>query len=284
MNRELRLILGVGRSGTTWLMEVLSKTSTSIRAISEPLANIRHYVPDLPKHIQNHQLYKTNYAKYDTLDLDSPIRIAYEGCMGTYIKKARHLFKNDENWKYLLIKEVNCLLSSEALIKHFKDRIKVIFIVRDPIYVLDSLFATQGWQRSINVYLKRESEFFEIILPESIKNVRDKQLAKKLITISKIHSFFYDIKNHYKNNVYLVNYEDICKDPLNIFEKLTKFFNFSWDSNIKKFLDCTLECSNLSKKNDPYSVFKNTAEQLNRPYKYFNYKEVEFCKSILEEI
>lgn len=104
---RLRLVLGVGRSGTTWLAYVLGQTTTPIRFFMEGLADGYH--PFLA----------------DVIPLDL----------------ARYAERDDPDWQLCLIKEVHSLWMTEPMLKK---GCKAVLVVRDPVRVVDSLLTRDG--------------------------------------------------------------------------------------------------------------------------------------------
>ena len=137
---RLRLILGVGRSGTTWTARVLGQTCTPTRLIQEPLfwmrprlhlaAGYDHTaIPMASRLASQHRL----LAAYRELTADTNV-ILRAG--------VRQLDRNDDDWQVCIVKEVHALLASEAIVHAFG--LPTVLVVRDPVATADSILRTNG--------------------------------------------------------------------------------------------------------------------------------------------
>jgi hypothetical protein len=144
----LRLILGVGRSGTSWVSQVLARTRRPLRFYLEPLFHIE---PPLSFHeTEDHTA-----VGYGDIGPSHPLLLAYRLVThrqfdGRQVKVMR---RDDVGWELCLVKEVHALLGTEGLLRAWKT--PALFILRDPVYVIDSLFAAQTLQTH---YLGHEVE------------------------------------------------------------------------------------------------------------------------------
>lgn len=281
----LRLVLGVGRSGTTWLVKILSQVDTPLRVIQEPLPIIRSIARGLPRSVLNKDIYTHPLGRCNYLPDTHSVILTYNKCISAKrFKSEKHrpnkrVIKNVKDWKYLMIKEVNCLLATEALLNRYENT-KVIFIVRDPVYIVDSLFSAQGWDSSKEVYLNQESLYFDINT-DFIEDERLSVFAKKIQTIECMHTVFESVKEKYNDCVNIIKYEDLCKDPLSMFKSLAKFFDFEWGKKAEDFLSITLTPGDSNSQNNPYSIQRNTSNQVTRRFRYLSEKEVDFCYEFL---
>lgn len=114
---EVRLILGPGHSGTTWLSYVLSKTPTPIRFFMEGLYQI-----DRSGHSENLSL----SSVYDLFLAER-----------TLDELAHQKLRDDADWKFCLIKEVHRLSETRTLLN--RPSLKAILLTRDPVRIVDSL-------------------------------------------------------------------------------------------------------------------------------------------------
>lgn len=272
-----RLVFGVGRSGTTWISTVLSQTTTPIRFLREPLHTRRL-----------HDIFRTSITYEDNIN-------EYMEKYKTYLSKKaqdiscknKRIIRNDENFEYCLIKEVHGLLAVEHIIKKFD--CKVILIVRNVLRILDSLLCLPELN---NTYLKAESKHMSnnflkkfsylnempSIIGQDFFDKRKRLIVEKLLTIAILNKMFYSLSKTY-NNVYLVSYEEFCKDPINNFKKVFDFFDFEYNDIVEDFI---YEIN--SKTNNKDRSFRRvTSKQLEKEFKYLSLNEIDMCNNILDK-
>jgi len=137
---RLRLVLGLGRSGTSWSVEVLSRCEGNMRVYGEPLHHLRPKlsISDSPDRVasdyfdtlpQRHPLLRA-YA-----DLSADRAPAVDPAAGSELRQA-------DQPDHVLIKEVHALLATPAVLK--ATGAKAVVITRDPLRVADSIFDCQG--------------------------------------------------------------------------------------------------------------------------------------------
>ena len=291
--QKLRLILGVGRSGTTWLSRVLSETSTPIRFFMEGLYSVKpklsfsegndhtaiKYYPKLP---ERHSL----LSVYRSL-----IKPQYNW---SALGLNRHLQRDDPNWQFCLVKEVHSLLATEALLQFFS--CPTVIVVRDPVYVIDSLFARDGLS---SPYLCDESKvvrqvaFLKRFMPEqseailealhkvnSIGKLREQSILKKVLTVAIIQQMFCVLADKFQC-IYLIEYEELCQSSQALFRSVAEFFTLDWDDRVERFLATTTQT--YSNKADKYPVFRQTSCQVKRNFKFLSFEEVNLCHQILSD-
>ncbi len=283
---KLRLILGPGRSGTTWLSNVIAKTATPISFIDEPLHPFKFKLPYECK-------YDHTATKYlDNIDLKNPVIQTLDFCtqdysvFSQYINKKR-IIRNDLNSKFVLIKEVHSLLATEGIIKFLK--VPTVFITRNPIAVVDSLLSFRGisapiWRQESRymrdmVFLKRiginnESQVLKYLKRYSDNGITRKSVIYgKILTVALLNRMFEVLNELYLNTIH-ITYEDLCIDSEKVFRQIADFLNFDFDIKMIGRESC-------SKSDDPYSINRDTSKQINKPLKFIKNKENEEIRSIL---
>ena len=285
----LRLILGASRSGTSWVSEVFSKMSSPCRFFSEPLF---HLTPRLPFHTEGDH----TAVGYESLCRDHPLLWAYRlvghrQFDGSALKVSQ---REDPDWKICLVKEVHALLGSEGLLSAW--RTPTLFILRDPVYVADSLFAAQSLE---TIYFDHEikavqaESFLERFAPgrqDAVKRLfadaarreqRPRILLDKVICTQLIHDMFAVLAKEFPC-AKAMRYEEFCEKPREAFRLAADALAIPWDEAMEAYLRKTMQADATSE--DPYSVMRNTAEQKARPFKFLSSEERSLCRSALQAI
>lgn len=283
----LRLVLGVGRSGTSWVSQVLGKTPRPCRFFSEPLFHIE---PRLPFHREGDHT-ATRYEK--EISSGHPLAAAYRLLLAAKLKPltAPALERNDSNWEICLVKEVHALLGTEGLLRLWN--IPVIFLLRDPIYIIDSLFAAQTLQ---TIYLDHESRlvqeenFLERFVPSrraavqkllgetSSRPERQKIVLQKLICAQLLQNMFSVLAAELPS-CRALRYEEVCQHPRESFREMAQFLSLPWDDSMNPHLDATMR--DAPAPSDPYSIVRNTAAQTKRALKFLSDEEAALCQETL---
>jgi hypothetical protein len=292
--QKLRLILGVGRSGTTWLSRVLLETPTPIRFFMEGLYFVKpklkfsefgdftaiHYSATLPENNSLLRIYRSFLAQQ-----------YYWSALGVN----KHLQRNDSDWQLCVVKEVHSLLATEALLTYFN--CPTVFVTRNPIYLIDSLFARDGLH---TIYLCHESRwvfktnFIKRFAPEHSKDIkralqkvskleaRQQIVLYKLLSVALIQLMFNKLFRYFPN-ICLVSYEDLCQNPQTLFPYLADFLGLNWDQKMQSFL---MNTGNPKKVNttEKYPVFKDTSKNSYREFQFLNSDEVSLCQKILNDL
>jgi hypothetical protein len=286
----LRLILGVGRSGTNWISGVLAKTPCKTRFFSEPLF---HLTPLLPfKNSGDHTAIGYAEPAYLAPLLDAYRLVAHRqfGVLGL-----QGCERNDPDWMICLVKEVHALLGSEALLDAWKS--PVIFISRDPVYVIDSLFSAQTVNTIYldhEVHSVQESAFLERFargIQQKVRvamqahrrsSYRRRTIVHKLVCVQLLQRMFYELANTF-GHAKLFAYEDFCERPSETFRAAAQFLSIPWDETLNAYLEKTRHADQRVA-SDPYSIVRDTAAQRERSFKFLSPAEVALCRSVLAAI
>jgi hypothetical protein len=292
--QKLRIILGAGRSGTTWLSSVLSKTPTPIRFFMEGLYSVKPKLRFSAKSDRTAIEYRSNLPERH------PLLCAYRLLLAsrydrTALGLGTTLVRNDLDWQLCLIKEVHSLLATEALLRFFK--CPIVCLIRDPVYVIDSLFARDGLksmyfenERKAVVkpdFLKRfapdQSESISRIIKKSVTGKRrEKIILGKVLTVALINSMFRVLADE-SQYVHLIEYEVLCRSPKSVFRTAAKFLTLDWDNNIESFLSRTSQV-NLDKEHEfSFPVFRQTQKQINRKFKFLSQNEASLSRQVLSD-
>ncbi len=277
---KLRFILGIGRSGTTWVAQTIAKTKVPLRYYEEPLYHIN---PRLNLNFSNQKYDHTAIDYCSSLSPNHRLISSYQILADQNIPQeflSQNFIKRfDKNFRYTLIKEVHSLLSIESLIKHFSS--PFILILRSPFRIVDSLIVAQGYE---SFYLKGEykniknnTKLKKLLL--NIKNLKiheccqaidrysednKKKVLQLLLTISVIQSLFKLMSQKYAH-VLSVNYESICEQPNENFNKISDFLGLDYQENNYIFQGESIS---------PYSLVRKTVQQNLKPLHNFSEADI----------
>ncbi len=290
--KKLRLILGIGRSGTTWISRTLATSKTPLRYFEEPLhsinpalslANVRSHtdirfykaLPDIHRLVFAYKLLTVHDYAWNSLGLQRSLR------------------RNDKNFNFCLVKEVHSLLATEAILDKFQ--VPAIIVIRNPLYIVDSLFDAQTLSSIYLVYqtklILRDPDFFKRYLPkisdkvyssfkkiEGRTDVRKKTVQKRILMVSVMTKMLECVAESSKT-VYLVRYEDICRFPERSFVNMADFLGLDWSKNSAEALINTMYYEG---EDNHYSVKRNTRQQINRPFRFLTQDEIEEAREMLK--
>ena len=292
--QKYRLVLGVGRSGTTWLSCVLSETPTPIRFFMEPFYQLR---PRVNFSFSGDQ---TAIEYTATLQDQHPLSNIFRSLLTPQydwhsMGLSGNLIRNDNDWQVCIIKEVHSLLAAEAMLKFLK--CPTVFLLRDPLYIIDSLFARDGLKTT---YLCNESKYvnnpfflkrfspdptkdISMILKESVSNdkKRERIIIDKVLTVSLIQSMFRVLSSEFQY-AQIIEYESLCQSPELHFRSIASFLSLDWSESIEQYLLKTLR-STLHQRKKDYPIFLDTINQIGRPFKFLSKEEVLLCRRVLND-
>jgi hypothetical protein len=286
----LRLVLGAGRSGTSWVSKVLSKTGLPCRFSNEPLFHIK---PPLPFHCRGDH----TAMRYDGETDPGPLLAAYQLAMHPEFDGGGlpGNEREDANWEICLIKEVHALLGSEALLRAWK--VPVIFILRDPMYIIDSLFAAQTIDTTYmdhEVVSVRGEAFLDrfaggareavrqALAENAGRQHRGRVLLDKLICAQLLQRMFTTLALEFPQAKAFA-YEDFCVKPAETFAAAALALNMPWDATMASYLRNTMK-ANETAAADPYAVQRDTAAQKDRAFRFLKPEEVALCRSTIAAI
>lgn len=282
---KLRLILGVGRSGTTWISNTLARTKTPAVFLEEPIYHV--YPPICLNNKLEHTaapyiLNSGNVAErllktYRLLsDMDTR---AYKTLLA---KRPFPIKRDDTDVEAVLIKEVHALLATEYLVSHLDCR--AILISRHYITVVDSILNFSDirdpylWNEFNHIteknFLSRyfENEAAEIEkIHRTIVNVSDfrlKAIAVKALVVFLIQKMFTQIAAAH-NNVMLISYEEIMEDRDKMFEKMSDHLLIEYTKGNYSFGD-----DNPTHEREENNIARPDIEVLNRKNKFLSQYEV----------
>jgi len=287
---EYRFVLGIGRSGTTFLGRLMALSSSSKKFLVEPLYGLKNMPsPDL---FDKAFINPEDRSEVDTLtDIIKTFRTRDSG-----IKK-EELFRieiDNGDAEILLVKEVHSLLALPLAVKPLSCR--SVVIVRDTSRVLDSYLV--GHTPAQRRYLKEEYNFLKKYIKHRHRgfDLLDKTLdrfSSESLNLFKRPSFFVpqylrfgivmEIMKKFliqwsetDNRVCLSVYEDLCRDPAGECRRIYGFFDMDWNNKtIKAIHDTT-----TGKNKGYYATDKDSHSMLNKPYKVLKQSQIARIKKI----
>ncbi len=289
---KLRLLLGPGRSGTTWAMNVLSYTRTPVRVVVEPLFPFKLKVwfsltNDRVAHPYSREIDRNHIARRIFEILTFP-QYTWSKLLADTV-----IMKNDPGFEYVIIKEVHTLLITEALLERLC--CKASFILRDPLRVVDSQLAYTGFRskiwhneyryiadnRFLSDYFPREAESIlrEMDAIRRINDRRKKEIQQKILTIAVLNRMLQRIAQRC-DSVMLIRYEELCTNPVTIFSQLADFFDLKWDEKSTAMLEKTMRQG--EEKYDPNSIYRDTSKQLDKEFRHLTQEDRDRAVAILE--
>ena len=287
--QRLRVILGVGRSGTSWVSQVLFKTTLPGRCLSEPLF---HMTPRLPFHRAGDH----TAVPYEAMPPRHPLRRAYELLAHRQFDPVglHGVARDEPGWEICLVKEVHALLGAEGLLRAWGA--PVVFILRDPVYVLDSLLAAQTLR---TIYLDHEVEavrepaFLRRFAPgreEAVRRAfartarqesRPQIIQRKVLCVQLLQEMFAVLAREFPS-AKTWRYEQCCQTPEASFRAIAAALSLPWDEALARGLAETTQADATS--HQPYSVVRDTAQQTDRPLKFLTGAEAALCRDALAAI
>jgi hypothetical protein len=289
-HKKLRLVLGLGRSGTTWVTNTLVKSKTPLRYFEEPLFHINpklkfntppdHTAIDFSEYFpENHPLVRV-------------YRIFCHRGINLHYLPRQFVKRNDVRFEIVLVKEVHGLLGTEALAK--KLNIPILVITRNILSIVDSLINAQAIDTPylLNEYQHvKENRFLNYYFPgknkvlqntfkhiDSVADKEDRLLLEKLITSFLITKMFEKISQNTKN-VLLKTYEDLCEKPNENYAQIADFFSIDYNKDDYIF---SRKDSGRDEEKDHYSLVRNTQHQLYKPHSAID-KKISFINNFFKK-
>lgn len=231
--RNSILVCGSGRSGTTWLGEMINSRN-EFRTVFEPFHPDR--VRAWAKYPQRCYLRST--------DDDESI---FEAASMILSGKIRDAWPSTHNTKFLatkrIIKEISINNSLPYIKTKFPD-LKIVFIHRDPFSVARSRLKL-GWHRESDPSVVTDLSVFTsqpLLMSDYLHPFKQILLDKTLTDLEKEIAFWcaenYIPLNHMEEDATFlkVSYERLVVDPAREFARVFSFLNLTSPRNIEKKL------------------------------------------------
>ncbi|MEM9295815.1 MAG: glycosyltransferase family 2 protein [Planctomycetota bacterium] len=284
----LRLVLGVGRSGTTWVGQTLAKSPAAWRTQMELLLRLR------PKAALGSGPDPAAMPYVERLDADHTMLAAYRAFAGQACPHVPERLRGARPYAPVgvLVKEVHGLLASGALLDTLLEA-RALFVVRDPIRVADSLFDAQTleapylWAEAESVRSPRfcrralgvaggaraQGVFDQI---DAAGSPRLKRIGAVAMTVALMQRFFASLAEAWPERVRTVAYESLCADPAEGFRGAAGFLGMAPPEAGEAIGPVE------PKPASPYSLARDTSRQLGRAYRFLSADEAAWCGMLVE--
>lgn len=255
--RQSIFLAGTGRSGTTWLAEVINYDN-SFRIMFEPFHS---YKIDVIKDWNYRQYLRSN--NHDTKFVNPANAILSGNIKHPWIDQFNHKLVARKR----LIKDIRANLLLNWVKKNFPE-IPIVLLIRHPCAVASSKLKL-GWNSHLSDFLKQEELMDEFLNP--FKN----EIEDVIDTFEK-HIFMWCIENYVplrqfdEGEILVVFYESLCQNPEKEAERVFSFLGKDVPVNI---LQIASKPSELSRKDsavisgeNPLSLWRKhiTEEQIER--------------------
>ncbi len=289
--RTLRLVLGTGRSGTSWLSQVLAASETPLRFFKEPLNRSKPQLKLTGPFDRTASPYQSELSESDVLPW-AYRSLTEEGDRQWKTGQVCEPLRGDKDWEVCLVKEVHALLASEALIKALK--CPTVVITRDPIYVVDSHLSFRGlkaplWRNEFEylgdtVFLERYFGDHTERIEEHRRRIPDcdqrlRVVLEKTLAVAVLNRML-RILGEENELVHHIRYEELCQDPELEFRKAAIHLGIAAGDEMMELIKATRKSNH---DDDPYSIYRDTANQTNRPLKYLDEGECSKVRIMLDE-
>jgi hypothetical protein len=244
------LVAGVGRSGTTWLSEVITQ-STKSRELFEPFLLDEHHQFVLLPAIGSSTNHLPNQSLYIPINDGSashyyqPVKTILEGRIRSWWTEQG---MSPGIYKRRLIKDIRANLMLGWL-NNCWPRLKIIYIVRQPLQTVASMLerSALGWgfDWDSNAILKQEQLVEDYLRPFiSILEAKHEH-ASRLMLRWCVENYVALQALNGKQNVMLVKYDELLKNQ----SQWNEIFQFvNWQCDQKRF---TSQVNRLSKTSAP---------------------------------
>ena len=214
------LIAGMGRSGTTWVADIINSRN-DYRMIFEP------FHPQLSHHCRH--FLPCQYLRPHNQDptFVEPIKAALTG-------RVRSLWSDSQNRKLLsrkrLVKAIHANLLLYWIRRNFPE-IRIILLMRNPCAVAASALRL-GWNANrLNILLRQSDLVADFLSPFA------EVMRKKMSTFDR-HVFLWCVNNYVplrqfrQDKIYVAFYENFCLKPMHEIRHLYGFLNKPFDPSV----------------------------------------------------
>ncbi len=239
---ETVLIVGTGRSGTTWL-EDLVNCDNKYRIMFEPFHSYK--VKDLQTW-QHRQYIKTkdNNPEYHQVVK----KILSGNIRNSWIDR----FNKKKIVRKRLIKDIRIHLMLPWLHYNFSF-IPIIYIIRHPCAVASSKLAQNNWQSDLEPFLSQKELIADFFQPFVSHIKQAKSPFQKHIYLWCIENYFV-LHQFKKDGLLPIFYEDICTQPMNEAKRIESYLGVNLSA---KFTDVVQTPSALSNQKSAITLGQN---------------------------
>jgi len=218
MNPEKRFfILGSQRSGTN-LMRLILDSHPNVWVFGEPTAHwlLDRNKIDCVKEAVDHWLSRQHGGREKLVEISNQL-----------------LTKNVQHFGYTTPGWTELFLEYECIKDKLKDINKIIFMIRNPIDVVDSIIKLRDFNvttiKTMKLWLTDVNRSFKRRYEETLKS-NDPIIWYSVYWCYKTESYFQMLENNY--DVLGVKYEDLCTSPKDNISKIISFLGITWHDNL----------------------------------------------------
>lgn len=286
MRKRFIFILGIGRSGTTFLGKLVSETFTPNKFIIEPFPGISK----LPTNNKIHRTFCNPLNNNQINQFTNIIEQLYDNNNIIFNNEINKRVINDHKQKEcLIIKEVHSLLAFPEIIK--KLDYKIVLITRDTKRTIDSYFF--GHKPKQRIYLIEEYKFINDyllgkyqrkhkLLDNTLNNIdknvinyikRPKIFTNELnrqVCITEIVKIFLINWAESDNNIFHITHEDLSLQPIDKMKQIYNFLNLEYNDETLNIIQKITH----GNENNYYSTNKDSKKILTQPYKYLTKQQI----------
>lgn len=298
MAKRTIFVLGIGRSGTSWLTEMLSLSATPHRSIGEPFSRLYEYPfvnksPYIPWWIppNNPDSREMQWGRSVLAELKTDYRIIRPDLI---VNTVRESSTTNASPNVVIIKEVHNLLSFPSLLHSFPCD-NVVLVTRDPARVVDSMFS--GHPNHHRRYLQEEIQcvrqfvrgrhcyehgniFNELMKKVTSENkMSSKQMQSLIVNRNSVYTYAVVVHliNEFlsrwlqnRDGAVTVSYENLCIQPLKLIQQLYTSLGLGEVCNFEE----KLEKLTAANETGYYSTNKCSSRQLSKPYRILTKRQI----------
>lgn len=159
------------------------------------------------------------------------------------------------------------------------DFVKIIQIVRHPAAVWCSI-KNMGWVLNLNNFGSVNYKFIGNMKFTDKENDEKSEVEKFSIIWREIYSRVFIDESSISGSVKLVRHEDICLEPVLIFDSIFKFLDIEFSSEARRFLLENTDAETVEKESGVlHEIRRNSAELVNSWRSKINSRDEEVIKS-----
>jgi hypothetical protein len=216
--REVVWLIGSGRSGTTWVSNLINHDK-SYRELFEP------FHPKTIKYVKQPILHKYIASAEHEPDLE---KFANEVFTGKFTIPQIDKGNKTKRYNKLLVKDISVNLFAHSLFQNYPF-LKVVLLIRNPFAVALSKIKTQdwGWMNNPQDFLKQEKLVNDFLTPfvpliNKIGNGTD-PLEKQILIWCIIN--YIPLKQFNQQELLVIFYEDFLSNPTDELARINNFIS-----------------------------------------------------------
>lgn len=234
LSRPTILLLGTGRSGTTWLAGLLAK----------PFRYRLLFEPFMPHHVPNAEYIADCYYGPDNIPVSVKefcCRALNDEIDSAWIAQSSNRKFNMHRWRFWpkvrICKDIRSNLFVPSYKSIFGDELPIVVLMRHPGAVVESFLRVRfPWAFDISQLLQQESfaQIYNIPL-SSLRTYTDSDVGK--IMVRWVMENVYLLENADDLGISIVFYEDLVTNPAQVVETLCVRLDIECATNLSKLVN-----------------------------------------------